>query len=171
MRSKFVAIIIFSLWLPRFFQPAEAQDEKFKAIFIYNFTKYINWPVYQGNFVISILGNGSIFNEIEEIATKKKVGASTIFIQKINSITEISTCHILYIASAKADFLAEALLLAKSRNILLITEKKDACKNGSGINFINREGKLSFEISKPNIEACGLSVSSDLLKLGTGNVK
>jgi len=144
-----------------------AQDDKFKAIFVYNFTKYINWPVKQGNFVIYVLGNGRIIDEIEGIAAKKTVGNTAIEIKKISTTGEISDCHILFITSGKTDFLTEAFLLAKKKNILLITEKPSACKGGSCINFVDRDGKLTFEISKSNIESCGLEVSSDLLKLGT----
>jgi len=58
-----------------------AQDEKFKAIFIYNFTKYVNWPQIEGSFIISILGNSAITGEIESIAAKKTVGISAIEIR------------------------------------------------------------------------------------------
>jgi len=59
-------------------------------------------------------------------------------------------------------------LYQKSRdeNILLVTERQNACSSGAGINFISKNGKLVFEISKPNIESCGLQISTDLLKLG-----
>jgi hypothetical protein len=147
---------------------ADAQEEKFKAIFVYNFTKYINWPQGQGNFVINILGNGDILGEIQGIASKKTVGNTVIETRRISSTNEISRCNILYITAGKSDLLPEAFMVAKKNNILLITEKANSCKYGSGINFVNKDGKLTFEISKSNIELCGLAVSSDLLKLGIG---
>jgi formate dehydrogenase assembly factor FdhD len=143
-----------------------AQDERFKAIFIYNFTKYINWPVSQGDFVINVLGNDGIIHEIDEIATKKTVGNSKIDIIRILTPSEIKKCQILFVASNKMDLLSEVIQIAKKNNILVITEKANACKEGSCINFLSRDGKLTFEISKLNIETCGLQVSVDLLKLG-----
>jgi hypothetical protein len=116
--------------------------------------------------MINVLGNGSIISEIQGIAAKKAVGNRTIEIKRINSPAEIENCHILFITSGKMDMLSEAFLMAKRKNILLITEKQNACRSGSCINFVNRDGKLTFEISKANIESCGLAVSSDLLKLG-----
>jgi hypothetical protein len=143
-----------------------AQDEKFKAIFIYNFTKYINWPASEGDFVINVLGDDAITREIEEIATKKTVGNAKIKISKILVPSDIKDCNILYVAAGKTDLLIEIFLIAKKNNILVITEKANSCKNGSCINFISKDGKLTFEISKANIDVCGLEVSSDLLKLG-----
>jgi hypothetical protein len=145
---------------------SNAQDEKFKAIFIYNFTKYINWPSSEGDFVINVLGDDAISREIGEIATKKTVGNSKIRVSKILVPSDIKECKILYITAGKTDLLGEIFLIAKKNNILVITEKTNSCKNGSCINFLNKDGKLTFEISKANINMCGLEISSDLLKLG-----
>lgn len=169
MKSNLLKSILFFFCLVGVAKPATAQDEKFKAIFIYNFTKYINWPANAGSFVITILGNGNIVNEIEGIASKKTVGSTSIETKRINTIAETGNCQILFITAGKTDMLPEAFILAKSKNILLITEKPLSCKSGSCINFLSRDGKLTFEISKANIESCGLGVSTDLLKLGVSN--
>jgi hypothetical protein len=166
MKSKFLFSLLVSVCLFCVSSSIKAQDDRFKAIFIYNFTKYINWPVSQGNFIINVLGNDGITSEIGEIATKKTVGNSKIDIIKVLSVSEIKDCKILFVPSSKMDLLSEVIQLAKKNNILVITEKANACKGGSCINFLNKDGKLTFEISKSNIETCGLQVSIELLKLG-----
>lgn len=166
MKSKFLFTLVVSLCLLGSTSSIKAQDERFKAIFIYNFTKYINWPPSQGDFIINVLGNDGIISEIGEIAKKKTVGSSKIEIVRILSPKEIRKCHILFIASSKIDFLADVIQIAKKDNILVITEKANACKGGSCINFLNKDGKLIFEISRANIETYGLQVSIDLLKMG-----
>jgi hypothetical protein len=166
MKSRLLFSLLVSLCLFGTTVSSMAQDEKFKAIFIYNFTKYINWPAGAGDFVINVLGDDAIVREMSEIATKKTVGNSKINIIKINSLSEIRNCQIIFIASSKTDLLAELNQVAKKNNILVITEKANSCKAGSCINFISRDGKLTFEISRVNIDACGLQVSTDLIKLG-----
>ncbi len=166
MKSKLLFSLLCSLGLFGSFASMNAQDERFKAIFIYNFTKYINWPVNQGDFIISVLGNDRIITEMSEIATKKLVGTSKIEIAKIISPSEIKHCQIVFISSSKMDLLSEVIQIARKNNILVITEKVNACKGGSCINFLSRDGKLTFEFSRINFETCGLQVSNDLLKLG-----
>jgi hypothetical protein len=146
---------------------SKSQDEKVKAIFVYNFTKFINWPQKPGKFVIIVMGRSAIFNEIEGIASKKTVGSTAIEVKIANSPEEITDSHIIYIPASKTITLPFIVEKSIDKHILIITEKADACKTGSGINFVNKDGKLSFEISKVNIESCGLGVSTDLLKLGT----
>ncbi len=166
MKSSFLSSMLLLLCLFGNAFSLIAQDEKFKAIFIYNFTKYINWPASEGDFIINVLGDDAITMEMGEIATKKTVGNAKIKIIKILVLSDIKDCRILYVAAGKTDLLREIFLIAKKSNILVITEKANSCKNGSCINFINKDGKLTFEISKANIDVCGLEVSSDLLKLG-----
>jgi hypothetical protein len=144
-----------------------AQDEKLKAIFVYNYTRYINWPQKQGDFVIYVLGRSPIIAEFQDLATKKKVGNSNIVVKTVISPEEIAEGQIVYIASAKTNALPILVPKSQDYNMLIITEKEDACKSGAGINFINKDGKLTFEISRANITRCGLTVSTSLFSLGT----
>jgi hypothetical protein len=147
--------------------PAKTQDEKLKAIFVYNFTKYVNWPNKSGNFIITVIGKSSISAEIISIASKKMVGNSPIEVKVVNAPEEFTESHIVYIPASKTSALAVIKQKSADHHYLIITEKPDACRSGSCINFVSKDGKLSFEISKINLESYGLEVSSDLLKLGT----
>jgi hypothetical protein len=144
----------------------KAQEEKFKAIFIYNFTKYVSWPAKSGNFVISVLGSNDIIFEIESIAAKRLVGNSKIEVNQVSSPADINNCNIIFISQDKSDMLQQVAQKARDQNILVITEKRNACSLGANINFVINNGKISFEISKSNIEKNGLKVSGDLLQLG-----
>lgn len=147
-------------------QVTRAQDEKLKAIFIYNFTRYVEWPQKNGTFVIIILGKSSVVSELQDIATKKKVGNVDIEIKTVASPEEITEGHIVFVTAMKTNELPLIVPKSKEQHMLIISEKANSCKGGSGINFVNNEGKLSFELCKTNIAACGLSVSSNLFALG-----
>ena len=147
--------------------PVKSQDEKLKAIFVYNFTKYVNWPTRSGNFVITVLGKSPISTEILSIASKKTVGNSPIEVKVVNTPEEVTESNIVYIPASKTVALEVIKKKSADHHYLIITEKPDACRSGSCINFISKDGKLSFEISKVNMESNGLGVSTDLLKLGT----
>ncbi len=144
------------------------QDEKFKALFIYNFTKYIEWPVAGASeFKITIIGNLGLVTEMNGIASKMKVGQKQIVVNTAKSADEVSDCQILFVSKNNMTELAKLWGKVKSNKILVITESANACLQGAGINFITKNGNLNFEISKNNIETLGLKVSSSLLNLGT----
>jgi len=149
-----------------FAHEAFGQNEKFKALFIYNFTKYIEWPSTGGQtFVIMVLGDSPIVNELSTISQVKKVGTHSISVKKVNSISEINDCHILYVASSKSRLVPDLVTKLQSKNILIITDEMIS-KAGFGINFVVKDGKQAFEVSKGNIENHNLKINSGLLALG-----
>lgn len=168
MKNTFLSVSFLVFLFLIFSFPAKGQDEKFKAIFIYNFTKYIEWPSKStgGTFIICVLGSDAIIAELEGIAGKKMVGPMKIFVKKVNSPAEIGQCHIVYIPQSKSSQITQVVDKLKGQNVLIISDKQSGCSMGSGMNFINKSGKINFEVSKPNIEKEGLKVSSELLSLG-----
>jgi hypothetical protein len=147
----------------------KAQNEKFKALFLYNFTKYIEWPADKqgGDFVIGVLGNSPIKKELDIIATKKKIGTQPIKVKVFNSINDIGSCHVLFIPPGKSSSLAEANKRVAGKGVLVITDKPGLGKKGSGINYVLNGGHQDFEINKSAIKNQNLSVNSSLFALGT----
>jgi hypothetical protein len=166
-RLYFFKLFFLFLFISMIGHPAKSQDEKLKAIFVYNFTKYVNWPHKSTSFIITIIGKSPISSEIMSIASKKTVGSSPIEVKNVSTPEEITESNIVYIPASKTSVLPAIKQKSVEQHFLIITEKPDACKTGSCINFIVKDGKLSFEISKANLDNYGLGVSSDLLKLGT----
>ncbi|NBC84144.1 MAG: DUF4154 domain-containing protein [Bacteroidetes bacterium] len=145
-----------------------AQDAKFKALFMYNFTKYIEWPPTQknGSFVIEVLGNSPIIAELEIIAQKRKVGTQAIHVKRIQSLTETSGPNILFIPENKSSLVNQAVSKYQNMGTIIITDKNGMIASGAGINYVKVDGKQNFEVSRNNIESQGLKVNSGLLSLG-----
>ena len=145
-----------------------AQNEKLKTVFIYNFTKYIQWPEESSNdnFVIGVVGRTKLTKELEELAKVKKVGNQVVQIKKLENPSEAADVNILLISASSSDQLASAKASYQGLPTLIVCEEEGLVKAGAGINFVSEDGRLHFEISKSNIEAHSLKVSSQLLSLG-----
>ncbi len=149
------------------FTITNAQNERFKALFLYNFTKYIEWPkeFRKGDFVIGILGSSKVTERLETIAKRKTAGSQKIIVTEYSSLEEIKNCHILYLAPSKSREFYKVLKKFES-NTLIVTDKVGLGKKGAGINYILDDGNLVFEISKKNINKRGLKVLQALIGLG-----
>ncbi|NCP45534.1 MAG: hypothetical protein COW67_04635 [Flavobacteriales bacterium CG18_big_fil_WC_8_21_14_2_50_32_9] len=139
-------------------------NAKLKAVFIYNFTKYIEWPkTYQeGYFVLGVVGETPLFSELTKMAQTKKIGTQSILVKKFSEIADIDKCHLLYITDDKSIEINAILKKTKSTSTLIITEQEGLVDKGAGINFVIRENKQKFEMNKRNIEIQKLKVSSNL---------
>ncbi|MCC5919341.1 MAG: YfiR family protein [Cyclobacteriaceae bacterium] len=162
-------------WLPILFiiafsfqaKIAQAQDYKYHALFMYNFTKYIQWPAnYQsGEFVIAVLGNSPIEPDLNRLANNKMVGSQKITVVTYNDVSEIKKCHMIFIPSNQSRSLDNVTAALQNTPTLIITEKPGLAKRGSGINFILKDGKWKLELNRENLASRNLKVSSELLKM------
>ena len=147
---------------------AYAQNEKFKALFLYNFTKYIEWPaaLRQGDFIIGVLGNTPMTKELVTIAGKQKVGAQNISVKTFITVDEIDNCNILFIPAGRSSQISLVVSKLGNKSVLIITDKDGLARQGACINYVMDGDKLKYEVNKSNIEKKGLTVSNSLLALG-----
>lgn len=165
--KKFFCLILISVVGAFGSLKAQAQDYRFHSVFIYNFTKYIQWPEsYQsGDFVISVLGDSPIIQELEKMASTKTAGSQKFSIKKIDNVADLGKGQILFIPNSKSKNLEEVLAKLGGQSTLIITEKPGLGQKGSGINFILVDGKWKFELNKASTEKANLKVSSELTRL------
>jgi len=159
-------IIIFWVLILFFKINTFAQAEKLQSIFVYNFiTKFVEWPASDksGDFVIGVLGNSPIIDEFNQLAASRTVGSQKIVVKKFSSASEITSCHVLYVADSKTSEIATAL--GKIGNTLLISNRDGAIKLGAAINFVIVDNKQRFELKTANATSKKLKVSPDLEKM------
>lgn len=147
--------------------PAVAQNYKMHSVFIYSFTRYVQWPeaYNQGDFEIIVLGDSPILEELKAMAQAKKVGDRVIKITKIKEASEIRKCNILFVPTAKSAQIADVMEKVNTQSILVVTEEPGLGQKGSDINFIIKDGKLAFELNQSSVNKQGLKVSNELSRL------
>jgi hypothetical protein len=123
-----------------------------QAMYIYNFTRYVNWPAeYEAtSFVIGILGECEVVEELRAFTRGKKVGNKPITVVCFNNVSDITQCHILYVPHHKSED---------------ICETPGSINAGAAISFIYTENKLKFELNSENANKYGLTVSSTLCNM------
>jgi hypothetical protein len=139
-------------------------NAKIKAVFIYNFTKYIEWPqsYKEGEFTIGIVGETPLYSELIKMTETKKVANQTLEVKKFESPSEVTKCHLLYICKDKSSNIADIIKKLKNNSTLLVTEENLLMEKGAGINFIIKDNRQKFELNKGNVEKYKLKISSNL---------
>ncbi len=169
MKIIFKYSIVLILALSGFgFQQSFDPNAKVKACFIYNFTKYFEWPekMKSGNFIIQLVGsNNSLNQELNKMATSKQVGTQKLEIKSGTAIDNAIKPHIVFLLSEASDMLKDANAKYKGKGTLVITEKSGLAKAGSAINFVVLDNKQKFEYSEKNAEKAGLKTSNELKTL------
>lgn len=143
-------------------------SEKYQALFIYNFTRYIEWPsANSAEFTIGVLGKSSVYKELVTVAEGRKVGTQTIKVKKFASASEIGNCQIVFVSSDASAQVAAIASSSQGNNTLIITERYGLISKGAAINFIEDDGKQKFQMSRVNMQKTGLKVNNQLVNLAT----
>jgi hypothetical protein len=134
------------------------------------FGKYINWPLNHKNenFVITVVGDVAVYKELTRLSQDMKMGAQNISVRHVSKVSEITGfSHIIYLSDASSGSFSKVIEKIGADNTLLVTSRDGLLSSGSGINFIEVDGLMRFEISKSNINKRNLEVHSWLEKMST----
>lgn len=155
-------------WLLFFsFNFIQAQSYQLHSVYIYSFIKYIQWPSENADsdFKIGLLGDSPIEEYLNKMAAVKKINNRSIKILKFDDISQVSNIEVLFLS--KESHLSQQIVLNKvnGKHVLLITEEAGLGARGSNINFVEKDGRLVFELNRQAMKREGLKVSSELSKL------
>lgn len=158
-------LVAFLLLLCSFQSSNELGESTIKAMFLYNFTKHIEWPDSGSttDFTIGIFGAPEIQKELQRITQNKKVNGRSIKVKEVLEIAEASDCHILFLSHDAFSNSGKEIEMLLGKPILLVTEEKkmQACC----INIIQKDDKLRFELNEAAMIKARLKASQQLIGL------
>jgi hypothetical protein len=151
-------------------QMNSSSEYNFKAVYLYNFLQFIEWPrqVFSNDsspVVVGVLGNDLLSNLLEQTVKNETIKDHAVAVRRLSSLDEIKTCHVLFISRAEEGKVPEILTKIKGKPILTVSESEGFAQNGGAINFYVEDNKLRFEINLEAVKAANLVVSSKLLRL------
>jgi hypothetical protein len=170
MKTTFRLFIITLLFAPLFYLFAQINDgiksETVMAVYIYNFTKFLEWSSNDSDlFYISVLGKSNILEPLSKIAEKEKINGKNIVINEIKDLNNLKYGSVLFISTNDGSVLPSILKKTANKNILTVSASKGFADKGVCINFIVAEDKMKFEINQTAIEEAGIIPSTRLLSL------
>lgn len=142
-----------------------------KALFLYNFGGYIEWPAdaFRGSrdpFVIGILGSAPLDQTLREISATRKIAGRTIVVERFTSADKVTPCQILFIGrdvSPQQQYAAVNKL--KHQHVLIVGESEGFAGRGGSVNFFVESNKIRFEINLDAARDEQLKISAKLLAL------
>jgi hypothetical protein len=151
-------------------QVAPTPEPSVKAVFIYNFTRFVDWPeeAFSGPsapFIIGIVGEDPLGAVLLETVAGEKVGNHPIRVQHVQLASELKECHLLYINLKDAKQLTQTLALMNQRPVLTVGEAPTFSRQGGMIRFQTRNNKIRLEINPVALRAAQLGISSKLLQV------
>lgn len=154
--------------LASFAQPV-SKEYKIKAVFLFNFTQFVDWSpaafASPGSpFVIGILGNDPFGAALDETVQNEKVNGHPIIVQRFRDTRELRPCHILFINPEDADQMRDEISVL-GKNTLTVSDAGGFLRAGGMIRFFTQDNKIHLQINPDAAKAADLFISSKLLRV------
>lgn len=150
-------------------QESKPGEYEVKAVFLYNFVKFVEWPddkdTRTGRIVnICILGEDPFGNAFDFIQDET-IDNRKLAVKRVRTHHHIDDCQVLFISSSEKENITHILRTVKGSNILTVGDTNGFAQKGVIINFYIEQNKVRFEINLDSLRRSGLSVSSKVMHL------
>lgn len=148
-----------------------SKEYQYKAAFIYNFTKFVDWPTNRfatkdQPLTIGVLGKNPFGDVLVKVVEGRTVNGRTYVVKVLTSVREAAQVDLLFVPQGQEKLLADQLPVLQGAGVLTVGESDAFAKLGGTINFfITEADQLRFEINLDEAERGGLKIRAQLLKL------
>jgi len=172
----FIRLLLLLIYLGGFnrawSQEGQAPSYELKAVFLFNFTRFVEWPPTTFDsedqpFVIGVLGRNPFGNTLEEVAGNEKVDNHPIRIRYFDRASEVGNCQLLFVSDRGGNSFPRLAGFLQSKHILTVSDRKNFCQQGGIIHLYIQNQKVKIEINTENARASALRISSKLLTLAS----
>ncbi len=151
--------------------PASAEYQ-LKAVFLFNFAQFVEWPARafrepKAPLVIGVLGEDPFGAYLDDVVSGEKIGDRPLVVRRCKHAEDLDECHIVFISRSEAKNLGNIVARLKDRSLLTVSDVDTFTRWGGMVRFIMEGGKIRFRINVEAAKACGLTISSKILRPGT----
>lgn len=147
---------------------AQVPEHEVRAAFVYNFTKFIEWPaaaVPPTAFHICVVGDNRLSQSLLAMVKDETVQGRPIALVAPAAESDVTNCQILYVGQGEAVRGRRALNAARQLPILTVGDSPRFLDDGGAIRFVIEGDRVKFDVNLPAVERAGLSVASAVLRV------
>jgi hypothetical protein len=147
-----------------------ATEGELKAAFLFNFTKFVEWPAEAFSSTnapirFAVLGDEDFGTRLKALLVDKKAHGRSFEVETINSGQEAKGFHIVFVPGPESRKALPILEVTNKRPVLTIGESDQFLDQGGIISLFFDEEQLAFDVNAESARKGGLEISSKLLRL------
>ena len=145
-------------------------EPQVKAMFVYNFLKFVEWPGEtslgaKDPFVVLIIGEGATADATERFLESKTIGERPLVVFRTQWDQSLAGARAVFVVERDAKKLRRILDAAAAAGVLTIGEGEKFTTSGGVIGLLVEDRKMRFDVDTSAAQSAGLRVSSKLLAL------
>jgi len=147
-----------------------SREYQVKAIFLYNFTQFVDWPSTafpekNSPLIIGVLGKDPFGDYLDEAVKNEKIGEHPLVVNRFDNVDDVTACHILFVNVGEKNAVRDALHKLAGRAVLTVGDTDHFIRDGGMVRFVPDNNKIRIQINLEAARETGLLISSKLLRL------
>ena len=145
------------------------REYQVKAVFLFNFAQFVDWPAPAfadpaAPLVVGVLGTDPFGQDLNDVVRGESVGTHKLEIKYYARAEDIDACHILFISSSEGPRIDKIVDQLANRAILTVSDADNAARRGVMIRFISDNGRIRLRVNLESSRQAGLQISSKILR-------
>jgi hypothetical protein len=148
---------------------AAPTEYQVKAVFLFNFSRFIEWPAStfatpDAPFVMGVFGHDPFGADLDQVVKGESVNGRPLVVRRVRNAAEAARCQILFIHQSEDRRLPEVLAALDRSSTLTVSDLPGPEQRGVMIRLVTEGGRVRMRVNPESARAAALVISSNLLR-------
>jgi hypothetical protein len=148
---------------------ASPTEYQLKAVFLFNFAQFAEWPeaafaAPDSPLIIGILGKDPFGAALDQTVQGETLNGHPLVVRRYSRLDEIPTCHILFVNLPERESVDSVLGRLQQRPILTVSDGDRFTSRGGMIQFVMDRKRIRLRVNLDAANAAHVKLSSKLLR-------
>lgn len=139
-------------------------EQQFKAAYLVNFLKYVEWPGEYAKSTICLFGRDALSGPLAAYEGRLVSGRELV-VRRVSGPDQLDECQILYVPDIEEARLPAVLRWTENRPILTVSDAEFFARQGGGIALVREDTRLRFDVNLDTLNRARLKPASQMLRL------
>jgi len=149
-------------------QTMPLSEYEIKAGFLFNFTKFVEWPPDafadpSSPIVMGIVGDNPVAELLADAASGKTVNGRAVLVRRFKEGQDLRSCHILFVGVSEEKHVPQILEKVKGSRVLTVGETNGFTQSGGMINFSVEGSRVRLDINLDAAARARLKISAKVI--------
>jgi hypothetical protein len=151
-------------------QSAESTEYAVKAAFLFNFTKFVEWPEnafsdIHAPIILGIVGDDPFDGDLVQIVNGQSVRGRMLVIHRYRFGDDLRHCQVLFVSASEQSHVANILASVQGTSVLTVSDVDKFADDGGMMQFVVEESRVRFVVNLDAATQAKLQISAKLLAL------
>jgi len=167
---SYLVLLVACLASPALAAAAPLNEYAVKAAFLYQFTRFVEWPPSafpdaEAPLVVGILGQDPFGDHLRVATQGRTADGRPIVVRHVRHGEQLRQCHVLFVSASEEGRIPDVLRTVGTAGVLTVGDSPGFAEAGGTMNFVIEAARVKLEVNMRAAERARVRISSKLLTL------